>query len=303
MAKSLKNGKTTAGEAFRRIFFAIVFLVMIVYVLSMFVLLFWGLISSLKSFGQFNADPVGFPKGSIFRWEWANYSNAFRLIAVPVPGRRVKIPLLYQFGYSLLYAGGSAFFATLIPCVVAYMTAKFPYKFSKLVYAVVIVTMGLPIVGALPSEIQTAQRLGLYNHIWGIWIMKANFLGMYYLVFHAAFSSMPKDFCEAAEIDGASNLRIFVSIVMPIVRNTFVTVMLLKFIEFWNDYQTPMIYLPDYPTAAYGIYWFNFATMTEGAWPPTKISGAMLMLIPVLIIFLCFHKRLIGNVTMGGIKE
>jgi ABC-type glycerol-3-phosphate transport system permease component len=163
--------------------------------------------------------------------------------------------------------------------------------------------MGLPIVGSLPSEIMMAQNLGLYDQMWGVWLMKANFLGMYFLVFFASFQSLPKDFAEAARMDGASNFRILFQISLPMVRNTFFVVLLLKFIDFWNDYQTPMIYLRSFPTAALGIYSFSFSYGTQSSWPPMKITGSMILLLPVLIVFLCFHDKMIGNVSMGGIKE
>lgn len=277
---------------------------MLVYVVSILVLLAYGLVNSLKLPLQFNQSTISLPPGAPSEWAWSNYLNAFKEVFVPYPGvSGGKVYLPEQLFNSVLYAAGSAFFATLIPCITAYGCAKFPCKFSKLIYTVVIVVMGLPIVGALPSEILMAKRLGLYDHIWGLWLMKANFLGMYFLVFHAAFAATPKDFSEAAKIDGASNWRILFQIILPVVKNIFFSIMLLKFIEFWNDYQTTLIYLPHHPTAAYGIYYFSFTAGTTNSWPPMKITGSMLLLIPVLLVFLCFHNRLIGNVSMGGIKE
>jgi ABC-type glycerol-3-phosphate transport system permease component len=258
----------------------------------------------LKSPLQFNKSTIGLPPGNIAEWSWDNYLNAFKEISTDypgVPGAKVYLPeMLFN---SVLYALGCAFFASFIPCITAYGCAKFPYLSSKVIYTIVIVVMGLPIVGSLPSEIMMAKNLGLYDHIWGVWLMKANFLGMYFIVFHATFSSLPKDFAEAAKIDGASNARILFQISMPMVRNTFFVIMLLKFIDFWNDYQTVLIYLQHYPTAAIGIYSFSFSYGTESSWEPMKITGGMLLLVPVLIAFLCFHSKIIGNVSMGGVKE
>lgn len=163
--------------------------------------------------------------------------------------------------------------------------------------------MILPIVGSLPSEIRIARALGLYDTIYGMWIMKTSFLGLYFLVFHATFKVLPKDFSEAAYVDGATNLRVFLSVILPIVRNTFFTIMLIKFIELWNDYQVPMLYMPSYPTLSYGSYLFERGTVTEMTSVPMKLAGSMLVLMPIMVLFLAFHKRLIGNISMGGIKE
>ena len=182
------------------------------------------------------------------------------------------------------------------------MCARFPYKFSKIVHTTVIVVMIIPIVGALPAEIRMAMTLKLYDHVWGLWIMKANFLGLYFLVFYGVFKALPMAYTEAAKIDGAGNLGVLIRIVLPLVRNTFFTVMLINFITFWNDYQTPLIFMPSHPTVALGMFHMASTTISTLATIPMRMTGAMLLLVPILIVFLLTHKRLMGNLTMGGIK-
>ena len=97
-------------------------------------------------------------------------------------------------------------------------------------------------------------------------------------------------------------MSVLIKIVLPLVRNTFFTVMLINFIGFWNDYQTPLIYLPSYPTIALGMYHMASTTENGLSTVPMRMTGAMLMLIPILALFLAFHKRLLGNLTIGGIK-
>ena len=74
------------------------------------------------------------------------------------------------------------------------------------------------------------------------------------------------------------------------------------FIGFWNDYQVPLLYMPSYPTVAYGMY--NMANTRENnlSSVPMRMTGAMLMFIPIFTLFLIFQKRLLGNLTVGGIK-
>ena len=125
---------------------------------------------------------------------------------------------------------------------------------------------------------------------------------MYFLVFYNMFKQLPMAYTEAAKIDGAGNMSVLIKIVLPLVRNTFFTVMLINFIGFWNDYQTPLIYLPSYPTIALGMYHMASTTENGLSTVPMRMTGAMLMLIPILALFLAFHKRLLGNLTIGGIK-
>ena len=266
----------------------------------------------LNSFKDLRADYLAGNKTGLPRkWLFSNYADVFKYMIVEVTGdngKPVGVDILGMYGYSLMYAGGCAFTATLAPCLMAYCCAKFPCKFSKIIYTTVIVCMVLPIVGNLPSEIRIAQSVGVYNQIWGLWIMKFGFLGIYFLVFYATFEGIPMTYTEAAKIDGAGNWRIFLQIIMPLVKNTFFTIMLIKFTEFWNDYQTPFIYLEDYPTIALGLQMaFDNSLARRADNPMTAnttlcMAATMLVLLPILTVFLIFQKRFLGDLMIGGVK-
>ena len=279
--------------------------VLILYSVSLLLPILWGLSTSLKTDLDFYLNPFWLPDGWFWNWQWSNYSYAFMNFVVKVEaGAGFRIIYMEEmFLYTILYAFGCAFFQSFVCCIVAYMVVKFDYFFSKVIYTVVIVAMILPIVGSLPSEIQMSRALGFFDTIWGMWIMKSHFLGMYFLVFHAMFRGIPKEFADAARVDGAGNFQGLFSIMMPLVRNTLFTVILLNFIGYWNDYQVPLIYLPSYPTIAYGLYLFNFSTINSLSTIPMKITGCMIMMLPILIVFLIFRNRLIGNISIGGLKE
>jgi multiple sugar transport system permease protein len=163
--------------------------------------------------------------------------------------------------------------------------------------------MALPIIGSAPSELHVAKTLGIFDSHTGMWIMKSSFLGMYYLIFYAIFKGIPKDYNDAAAVDGASHYRVFFTIILPLASKTFSTVYLLYFIGFWNDYQTPLIYMPSFPTLAMGLYSFTFANNSATGSVPVKMAGNFLIFIPILIVFIAFKNKLLGNVSMGGIKE
>jgi ABC-type glycerol-3-phosphate transport system permease component len=167
---------------------------------------------------------------------------------------------------------------------------------------VVIITMILPIIGNLPSEIQVAKFLGFYDNVFGLAIMKGHFLGMNFLIYYAAFKGIPKDYAEAAEMDGASQWKVMTAIILPMVKSTISAIALLSFITYWNDYTTPMIYLPSRPTIAYGLYYFNQTTTNEANFVTVRIAASMLVSIPIFIVFLLFKDKLMGNFSVGGIK-
>ena len=280
-------------------FTIVLLIVLAAYVLSMFTLIRWALITSFKSPNDFRTNAIGMPEK--FVWNYTFVYTKFYVSVLTESGMEV-VYMETMFVYSILYSLGCAFFQTLVPCITAYLCARFNYKFSKIVYTAVIVVMILPIVGSLPAELQMAKNTGLYDSIWGLWIMKANFLGMYFLVFYDGFKGLSMTYTEAAKIDGASNMHILLAIVLPLVKNIFFTVMLVNFIGFWNDYQVPLLYMPSYPTVAYGMY--NMANTRENnlSSVPMRMTGAMLMFIPIFTLFLIFQKRLLGNLTVGGIK-
>lgn len=291
--------------------------VLSIYVVSMVFLLAWAFITSVKHNSDFNSNIFGLPrpfspfinsdtgKPMEWGWQWKNYVEAFDYFWVIPKGKGAedKVYLGQMFVNAFIYAIGCAFCNTLVPMLTAYMCARFRFFFSKIIHTVVVVVMILPIIGALPSEIRTAKFFGLYDQLWGLWIMKANFLGMYFLVFYGNFKALPMAYTEAAKIDGAGNLDVLVRIILPLVRNTFFTIFLLHFIGFWNDYNTPLIYMPSYPTIAYGLYSVTVEkTQNEMSHITRRMAASILMLMPILILFLSFHKRLLGNLTVGGLK-
>ena len=288
-------------------------IVLIVYVVILAVVFYWAVMTSFKSQEQFYYDKISLPTSHTYdqykeyeplitnkpTWNFVRFFSEYKVALQTSGGGYVNAwQMLIN---SLLYAIGCALFNTLTQCLTAYVCSKFPCKLSKLIYGIAIVVMIIPIVGSLPAEVQLAKDLHIFDSILGQWVMKANFLGMYFLVFYATFQSLSNTYSEAGKIDGASSWNILTMISLPLVRNEFLTILLINFIGFWNDYQIPLLYLPSYPTIAYGIYQLSI-TYNDLTTVPMKMAGAVSMLVPVLTLFLIFHKRLMGNISVGGIK-
>lgn len=281
----------------------ILFIGLLLLALSLVIPFVWAILTSLKSRLDFNADALGFPP-SLY---WQNYVDAYKNFTVSVAygtGKRTY-NIWGMLMFSLIYSLGGAVIQCAACVFVAYAVARFKnYKISKLLYGIVIVTMILPIVGALPSEIRVLKSLGLYNTIFGMLFMKASFLGTYFLVFHSFFAGIPKDYYEAASLDGAGNFQILFKIILPMAKNLIFTVIILYFIGNWNDYNVTLVYAPSIPTLAYGLYNYNFSNVPEITSTPHKMAGAMMLFIPIMIFFCVFSDKLIsGNLTMGGVKE
>ena len=261
-------------------------------------LMLWGLDTKGMLVNASNTMSDIFSKS----WTLKNFELTFTEFYLPVEDD--KVYLLQMFVHSVLYAGGCALIGTMVPCVVAYLVARYDFFAGKIVYGIVLVTMAIPIIGSLPSEIKMVETLGLMDSLGGLYVLKANFLGIYFLVFYAQFKSIPMDYTEAAEMDGASDWLVMGQIIFPLAIGTITTIILLNFINYWNDYQIPMIYWSKKPVLAYGMYRFvTFTTGQQGLGStPVKLSAMIVVAVPVIVLFLVFNQKIMANMSIGGVK-
>ena len=230
---------------------------------------------------------------------YARTYEVFRKEVVSGAGNRM-VYLPEMFLNSVLYAVGVGIASAFAPCLVGYCTAKFDFKFNKVLDSIVLITIILPVVGALPSQIKIVYGLNMNDSIPGLWVMAFGFANMYYFVFKAIFKGVPDSLKEAAQIDGASNFYIFVRIMLPLVMPTFISVAVLQFVNAWNNYTTPLAFAPNKPTAAFGF--FSLVQATQTSEPTLKMSGAILLMFPILLLYCFLNKFMSGNLTVGSVK-
>ena len=280
---------------------AVLLVLLVIYAITVIFSVYFILVTALKDVTDFDENFFGVPK--LFSLDNIREVLKYDIIRSRF-GMRLKPMHFFPhlFLYTVLYSIGSAFFAALVPCITAYFVAKFNYKFSKFLYALVVVVIIIPIIGNLPSTYRVLGTLNLYDSIIGMYITKGNFVNMWFLVFYAAFKSVPNDYMEAAYIDGASEFRVMTTVMLPLVKNTFFTVFLIFFVDLWNDYTTPALFLPSHPTLAYMINSFANGTETGMTAVPIRMASCAIMILRTLLIFVLFKNKLMGNLTMGGIK-
>lgn len=311
------NNKRKENNLLNKIVIGVVLAVLLLYTLSMLLMFVWGIITSLKSSFEFlyMHNILGFPTTEHSRNEllFGNYRRAFRYFEFTKQvsfyfgetevNHYTENNLFTMILNTLLYAGAGAFLATIVPAITAYLCAKFKYKFSGVIYGVVVTVMTIPIIGSTPAMITMMRAIGLYDTFLGYFFQKFSFCGMYFLVFHAFFETMPDTYSEAAEIDGANHYMILIKIILPLAGKMIATVFLIQFVNHWNDYQTALIHMPTHPTLAYGVYRIaHEVTSGDLANIPTRISVCMMLAIPILTIFVIFKDKIMGNVSIGGIK-
>lgn len=275
---------------------------LLVYSVSLVLPLLWALLSSLRSVSDFGDNVFGLPNPVTTE----NYIIAYYFFYVSLTKETGTILIMFPelVVNTLIYSIGCALASTLTTFVVAYLVGRFKNWMSKLIMSIVLICMSIPIVGSLPSELAMSHSLGIHDTFYGIFIMRANFLGMYFLVFVAAVKAVNPAIRESAQIDGANNWQILFKIYVPMLMGTLFTVFLIKFIEFWNEYQVPMLYLPSHPTLSYALNWITVSSTTqELSWEVRKLAACMIVFIPIFTLYVIFNNRINGNITMGGVKE
>lgn len=295
-----------------------IFAVLALYVLTILATLFWGLITSLKSNVDFlyGGNILGFPnpKKSADELKLKNYALILENFKFEKSVRffsgareivhRAKLNFTSLLYNTVLYAGGSCVLISFVPLLMAYMCQKYPCKASKIIYNLNLFVMILPIVGGTPATITLLRQLNLYDNFFGNFVLKFSFTGMYFFVYHAFFQGVSNSYIEAAEVDGASQLNIFIRIILPMAAKIAGTIMLIQFISHWNDYNVPLLYLPTKPTLAYGVF---HMVIINSSGPlskvPIKVAGCMVLALPILLVFIILKDKLMGNISLGGLKE
>ena len=293
-----KTEKKTKMSRKMDAFEIVLYVIVTIYCLSMIYVLLFGLINSLKDATDYEwNNPFGLPSKE-FGWHFDNYAKVLTEFKVFTLGGN-EVYLMQMFFNSLFYAVFMSLFCMATQMITAYAIAKYDFRFKSVLYGVAVVVMLLPIIGSLASEVQMAEAFNFRNNLIGVCIMKCKYPGLYFLVFYATFKGLSWTYAEAAQIDGAGHFKIFIEIMLPLIRSTVFAVFILLFIEYWNDYYTPMVFLPESPTMSYGLFLFQ---TDNKASTPVQLASCLMACLPILAVFVAFKDKIMSNVTMGGIK-
>jgi ABC-type glycerol-3-phosphate transport system permease component len=123
-----------------------------------------------------------------------------------------------------------------------------------------------------------------------------------FIVLYGYFKGVSPAYSESAYIDGASEVRTFVSIILPQIIPCLVAIMITQAIGVWNDYGTVMINLRDYPNLAYGLYLFSSTSRLSKDSKPLFFAAATISAVPIIILYACTQNLIMTNMTAGGLK-
>ena len=273
------------------------------HMLSLLIPFAWGFITTLKSPVDFRYNMFGLPK----EWKFENYLTVLKHFTIEYKTVKYSQTFTYvdMMWNSISYACLAAFTSTMAQYFVAYAAAKFNFKFSKVLDAIVLFTMTIPIYGTAASELQMSFRLGVIGNFWMVAVVtQMSFLGMSYFIIQACVRGIPAAFVESAEIDGASNFTVLFHIYIPLTMNIIATLFFMDVIGLWNSYGVNLIQLPNRPVVAYGLWKFRETNIAEVSHVTIKLAGCFIQVLPVFVIFMIFHEKFMGSISLAeGIKE
>jgi multiple sugar transport system permease protein len=263
-------------------------MVLLVALAAMYLLPFvWMIATAFKTQAQSIASPpIVVPIPPTF----SAFPDAIRLMNFPLALRN-----------TLLYAV-PAVFGTLVSCsLVAYGFALVRWPGRDIVFVLVLATMMLPSQVTLIPLYVIYAKLGWINTF--LPLVVPSFLGTPFFIFllRQFFLGIPNDLLDAARIDGASELRILVRIVAPLSKPALITVGLLVFIDKWNDFYGPLIFLqkPDLRPLSLALQVFSTAHSTE--WP-RLMAASVIIAVPLVVIYFIAQRWFIEGLTLTGTK-
>ncbi len=243
--------------------------------------------NSVKTRAEIGRNPLGPPASVVLEnfpraWDVGNFGTTVRnsgiLVAVTVA--------------SVLLLGGMA----------AYSLAKLDLPGGGAVMLYLLVGSSLPLQLFLVPLFFLWNRLGLVNNLIGLAII--------YVAIHAPLAifllrsymvQLPRDFEDAARVDGASEWRIFSGIVVPLSWPGFLTVGLVVALGVWNEFLLATVFLTEQELFTVVTSYYNFQTRFSRDWALTS-AAAVMMIVPVIVIFLALQRRFIEGMTQGGLK-
>ncbi|WP_339222208.1 carbohydrate ABC transporter permease [Paenibacillus sp. FSL W7-1332] len=268
------------GKSIGYVLIGISSLIMIVPFLS-------ALMNSLKTYKEYTTVP---PRWIPELFQWSNYAQVFQLGNIG--------------GYTLnsVFVAALSVIGALISCsMVGYAFARLRFPLKSVLFVMVLGTMMIPAVVIIIPHFIIFNKLNMLDTLTPLWIIEwlAQPFGIFLM--RQAFMNIPKEYEEAAKMEGCNPFQIYLRIFIPMARPTLATLAIFTFMGKWNEILTPVIYLTSNEkyTLPIGIL------SLSGQWTGNEqlmIAAALVSLVPILLVFLFAEKYFVQNHNMAGIK-
>lgn len=243
------------------------------------------LLNSFKNQGESNKMSLSLPK----QWVFQNFKTVIE-----------QGKLLSSFFNSLLYATCSVLLIVLVVSAAAFVIARNRKGINNFIYYFIISGIAIPINNVALMKVM--QALNLVNTRIGIILVYAAInIPLSLFLSYGFISTIPREIDEAAIIDGCGPVKLFVKIILPLLKPIISTLFVLNFMAVWNDFTMPLYYLNNSGKWPMTLAVYNFFGAFENSWNLVS-ADIVLTLLPVLIVFILGQKYIVGGVAAGSVK-
>ena len=272
----------------------IVAAVFVAYTVCLLIPYVYAAFASVSNYKEYYLNIFPFPKEGV---KLGNYVDAWNNLKHE--GNGVPEMILN----SLWFAGGSAILNVFLSSCGAYVCAKYSFRGRSFLYWFALITMMIPVVGSMPSQLKFSSSMGGYNSRMFIFVNAAT-IGATFIIMYGCFKNLDWTYAEAAFMDGAGHFTVFFKIMLPQVISPMTALILSDFIMGWANVENSLVYYPELPTLSTGLYHFRSIVITaEGMRRyPAYFAAILLCIIPTVALFAIFQKKLMDVQLSGGIK-
>ena len=250
--------------------------------------LVWMVLSSLKTAPEVFARPFHWLPARV---QWQNYATVWM---------NEEASMLRAFANTLYIALFSIIGQMFISSLAAYSFATINFKGKQVVFMLFLSSMMVPSQLTIIPRFMLFKTIGLYNNLWAI-ILPAFFGATSIFMLRQFYMGLPNDLIEAAKIDGAGHLRIFLRIMLPLTKAALMSLIILAFISSWNEYMAPLIFLvkKELYTVSQNIQWYMLDEFKEHN---LTMAAATSAIVPVVILFIVGQKYFVEGIATSGVK-
>ena len=290
MQISLDYGKRARTARLRKIISrTIVFSLLVVWGLIVLFPFYWMLLTSLKSYASYNAEFI--PKFFTLTPTLQNYFDAFTAVAL---GR--------YFVNTIIFTLATTALMLLITIPSAFAFARLNFRGKNVLFLAFLSLMMIPTELVVITNFTTITNLDLHNTFLGL-ILPSVASVFYIYLLKENFEQVPDEMYLAAKVDGTTDLKYLLNILVPVCRPTVVTITILKVIECWNAYVWPRLITDD---EAYFLVSNGIQEIRENGFGreniPAMMAAVVVISVPLIVLFLIFRNKIMAGVARGGTK-
>ena len=250
---------------------------------------YWMVLTSVKSFTAYNSEYI--PKFFTLEPTLQNYRDAF-----------TTVPLGRYFLNTLIFTAATTGLMMVVIIPAAFAFARLEFRGRNLVFALFLSLMMIPTELVIITNYVTIVNWNLRNTYLGLILPSVTSVFYIYLL-KENFEAIPDGLYNAAKVDGTSDLKYLMRVMIPISQPTIVTIIILKVIECWNSYVWPRLITYD---ANYYLVSNGIQEIRENGFgrenTPAMMAAVVVISVPLIVLFLIFRKKIMAGVSRGGTK-